>query len=125
MDLPSEDIVRNIRTLRARPAFSEYELKYYTHLIEVLSEILRSREHPNYIIPVPGSRVPTHPSFIPNASRSYRKNYTDGIHHGWDFYGSFGSPVVALDDGVIIHVRRGFLWEDFSEIRHDLHGLDG
>lgn len=126
LDTPSDALVEQIRDLSETMSQmeSDTEREYLRRISSSLSEILSSRSDPGYLVPVPGARIPTHTSYIPNAPRPYRKDYTDGIHHGWDFYGSFGAPVVALDDGVIIYIRDDFEWDDFNAIEHDLHTKD-
>jgi len=66
--------------------------------------------------------IPTSTSRIPNAGRQYREKYTDGIHHGWDFYGNLGDPIVSIDDGVVIFIKNDFTWSEFEQI--ELEGND-
>ena len=68
---------------------------------------------------MPGSQIPTKSSYLPNAGRPYRAGYTDGIHHGWDFYGDYGDEIVSLDDGVVIYTKKDFTWNDFESIKFD------
>lgn len=53
---------------------------------------------------------------LPGSGRPYRKDTTDGIHHGWDLMAKVGTPVVALGDGVILRVVKGFAWRDFGSL---------
>jgi hypothetical protein len=46
--------------------------------------LIRARENMRYSVPVAGKSIPTEYPFIPGAGRPYRKDTTDGIHHGWD-----------------------------------------
>lgn len=57
--------------------------------------------------PITGARVPKNPAFLPNAVRKYRL----GVSQGFDFYNkdagipiSYGTPVVAVADGVLERV---------------------
>ena len=69
-----------------------------------------------YISPVPGYHIQRQANKVPNAGRPYRAGYTDGIHHGWDIDAPLWTPVVALDDGIIVRVRDGFVAADFGKI---------
>ncbi len=69
-----------------------------------------------YISPVPGYHIQKQANKVPNAGRPYRAWYTDGIHHGWDIDAPIWTPVVALDNGIIVRVRDGFVAEDFGKI---------
>ena len=50
------------------------------------------------------------------AGRPYRKDTTDGIHHGWDVYADIGTPVAAIDDGYILRKVSEFDEGDFARI---------
>ncbi len=83
---------------------------------KVISTILESREYP-YLIPVPWYKLSTQHSHLPNYSRGYRASYTDGIHHWWDIFTPKGTPVQALDAGIIIHTVKGFQFSDLDQIK--------
>lgn len=58
-------------------------------------------------MPITGAHIPDNPAFLPNAVRQYRQ----GINQGFDFYNkdagipiSYGTPVVAVADGVLERV---------------------
>jgi murein DD-endopeptidase MepM/ murein hydrolase activator NlpD len=53
---------------------------------------------------------------LPNAPRPFRANSTDGIHHGWDFYVHQGTPVRAIEEGTIFHVKRDFSWDEMKHL---------
>lgn len=58
---------------------------YYTVLMsDIARNILQERDNATYISPVVGYRLPSKDILIPGARRPYRKDTTDGIHHGWD-----------------------------------------
>jgi len=82
----------------------------------VVKNILESRKQ-KYLIPVKKKILPTNQSKLPNSSRLYRSDYTDWIHHGWDFDWNFWEQVVAIDDGVIIRVVSGFNFNDLNKIK--------
>ncbi|MDQ1343495.1 MAG: Peptidase protein [Patescibacteria group bacterium] len=46
--------------------------------------LIRAREDIRYSVPVAGKSMPTDYPFIPGSMRPYRRDTTDGIHHGWD-----------------------------------------
>jgi murein DD-endopeptidase MepM/ murein hydrolase activator NlpD len=62
------------------------------------------------------SPLPTKSTHLPNSPRPYRVGETDGIHHGWDFYTAQGTPVIAIDDGIITHVKRDFNWKEMDNL---------
>ncbi len=83
---------------------------------ETIGKTLEFRRNPIYHIPVLGGYI--NPSFtaLPNASRSYRASSTDGIHHGIDFYGNYGTSVISASDGVVIRIVSGFQTSWFDRI---------
>nr|MDD3720061.1 M23 family metallopeptidase [Candidatus Gracilibacteria bacterium] len=93
--------------------------RVYDELIykgELVQKILNAR-NTKYLIPVPGYKLPTNLSKIPNAGRPYRAGTTDGIHHSWDIDTPFGQKVVALDDGIIIRIVKNWDKTDLKNIR--------
>jgi len=59
------------------------------------------------ILPCAGSSVPTQALLLPNAPRQYRR----GIHRGVDFAVDWGTPVMAVADGIVI--RADHHYEEF------------
>jgi len=88
--------------------------KYYIELLN----LIKSARKEKYLIPTPGYSMPTLPVRFPNAGRWYRAAYTDGIHHGWDFYAPLRSNVVSLDDGVVIRVVKNFQFKDLEAVNY-------
>lgn len=78
--------------------------------------LIKARENMKYVIPVAGVSMPTEFPDIPGGGRPYRKDVTDGIHHGWDLMSPVGTPVRAVGDGVVVRVVSGFAWRDFDRI---------
>lgn len=78
--------------------------------------LIKARENMKYVIPVAGIPMPTEFPDIPGGGRPYRKDVTDGIHHGWDLMSPVGTPVRAVGDGVVVRVVSGFAWRDFDRI---------
>jgi murein DD-endopeptidase MepM/ murein hydrolase activator NlpD len=76
------------------------ELEYKKDFIDAL---LKQREK-KYSIPVEGKLLPTTETKIPNSARPYRASYTDGIHHSWDINAPVGTPVIALDDAIVVRI---------------------
>ncbi len=68
-------------------------------------------------LPIPEASLPEKDSYLPNSPRPFRAESTDGIHHGWDLYTEKGIPVVAIDDGIIIHVKRNFDWDEMNHLQ--------
>lgn len=83
----------------------------------IVKNILEKRSE-KYIIPVLWYSLPERADKIPNASRPYRQDYTDWIHHSWDIDTSFWENVVALDDWIIIRVVDNWSWSDFSFLKY-------
>lgn len=103
-------------TLQTLPNhFKKYQALEMLYLRSMISHIQTWRRM-KYISPVPGYNVQKQANKVPNAGRPYRAWYTDGIHHGWDIDAPLGTPVIALDDGIIVRVRDGFQASDFREI---------
>lgn len=82
----------------------------------ILKLILKKRQNLKYLIPVINKEIPTSRNIIPNASRPYRANYTDGIHHWWDIFASEWTPVISIWDGIIYRIKNTFCWWDFEKI---------
>lgn len=85
---------------------------------ENVDTVLASRKR-KLALPMAIAPLPSKATYLPNSPRPYRIGETDGIHHGWDFYTAQGTPVIAIDDGIITHVKRDFNW---NEMEHLLQG---
>jgi len=94
-----------------------YKMNYIGYENEILKYILNERKNLKYITPVAGKPLPTKPSLIPNAQRPYRKDTTDGIHHGYDILASRWTPVQSLGDGIIVRIVKDFSWWNFDKIK--------
>lgn len=106
--LRASTIIKNdyrLSSLRLREFFSNIEL------------ILRTRDT-RFVLPIPGTPLPSKSTHLPNAGRPFRAGTTDAIHHGWDFYVNEGTPVRAIEEGTIIHVKRDFSWNEMNHL-HD------
>jgi peptidoglycan LD-endopeptidase LytH len=67
--------------------------------------------------PIPGAKLPQDDMYLPGAPRDYRR----GVNQGFDFYGassgvpiSFGTPVIAAADGVVVRADK-----DYQELDYD------
>jgi len=78
---------------------------------------LQSRGESKYFSPVAGYALPKKDKLIPGALRSYRKDTTDGIHHGWDIMAPTGTPVQALSKGKIIRIVSDWNWGYFNNLK--------
>lgn len=92
------------------------ELKEINYMKSFLESILEKRKR-KYKIPILDGKLPKKLNKIPNAWRPYRKDYTDGIHHWWDFDAEKWDAVIALDDGIIIRVVKDFKFSDLWNIK--------
>lgn len=80
-------------------------------------DILHDRDNGKYISPVAGYSLPTKDNRLPGTGRPYRRDTTDGIHHGWDIMAPVGTPVQALSKGKIIRIVHGWKWGDFDSLK--------
>ena len=136
LDYSSEDLVHinrvHLQTLKAATDITDMQEKLqrlYSVLFakkeqERIAHILDKRNALAYTSPVAGMSIPTYASWIPNARRSYRAHATDGIHHSWDFYAPLYTPVVAVEEALVIRVVRGFEWSWFDRINTHDHSPD-
>ncbi len=81
---------------------------------DIARDILLDREDTKYISPVAWYILPTRSDRVPGAGRSYRKDTTDGIHHGWDIMAPYGTPVRALSKGKVLRVVDNWKWSEFA-----------
>lgn len=94
-----------------------YQKAYLEKRSDLARSILNDREHLTYISPVAGYALPTKDILIPGANRGYRKDTTDGVHHGWDIMAPYGTPVRSLAKGIIIRVKSDWSWADFNRLK--------
>lgn len=108
----TQDIGKDIRSLKKQRKYQEslYQSDIFRNIA-----LGRSKK---YISPVPWKGLPRKLSKIPNAGRPYRELYTDGIHHGWDIDWKLWDEIVAIDDGMVVRVVKGFLYSDLKRINH-------
>ncbi len=93
-----------------------FEKQIYIYKISLINKILILRKN-KYIIPITWKKLPIRRDKIPNAGRGYRSHYTDWIHHGWDIDSPLGTPVIALDNWIIVRIV-DWSWSDFSKIKY-------
>ncbi len=98
----------------SRVAFEKQELMYK---IKIIDEILEARKS-KYILPIANSKLPKRPDKVPNFWRWYRAHYTDWIHHGWDIDSPLATPILAIDDWIIVRIVKDWKWEDFENIKY-------
>jgi len=116
-DISSETLKNTLRAstiIRNDYRLSALRLREFFNNIEA---ILQAR-NTKFALPIPGIPLPTNPSHLPNAPRPFRSETTDGIHHGWDFYVNEGTPVRAIEEGTILHVKRDFTWDEMNHLHH-------
>jgi len=104
-----------------RPIKEKQELLYK---IKIIEKILKLRKN-KYIIPIAWKSLPTRKDKLPNTWRWYRSHYTDWVHHGWDIDAPLWTPVIALDNWIIIRII-DWKWDDFAKIKYwkNLTNLD-
>jgi len=83
---------------------------------EIIENIIQKRQE-KYSIPIIGYSLPIRADKIPNSTRPYRAETTDGIHHSWDIDSPAGETVVALDDGIIVRIVDTWKKEDLTNIK--------
>lgn len=96
--------------------YKKFKAKEAEILYDVIKYISEWRKN-KYMTPVSGVSLPTQRNRVPNTWRPYRSHYTDWIHRGWDFYSNYGDNVRAIDNGVIVRIKRNFEFEDLDEIK--------
>lgn len=84
---------------------------------DIARDILHDRENTKYRSPVAGYTLPSKDNRLPGTGRPYRRDTTDGIHHGWDIMAPIGTPVQALSKGKIVRIQNGWKWEDFDKLK--------
>lgn len=98
--------------LRTDTRLSSFSVRTFFENIEY---ILRTRET-KFSLPIPNSPIPTKATHLPNSARPFRAGVTDGVHHGFDFYVNKWTPVEAIEDAVVIHVKRDFSWDEMNHL---------
>lgn len=114
-DISSETLRNTLRAstiIKNDYRFSSLRLREFFTNIE---SVLLARET-NFALPIPGTPLPEKATYLPNSSRPFRAGTTDAIHHGWDFYVNEGTPVRAIEDGTIMHVKRDFTWDEMKHL---------
>ncbi len=115
----SSETLRN--TLRASTILrSDYRLTSLRvrEFFDIINDVLSARDQ-KFSLPIKNAKLPTQATHLPNSPRPFRAESTDGVHHGFDFYTAEGTPVLAIEDGTILHVKRDFSW---NEMNHLLSG---
>lgn len=84
---------------------------------DIAQSILQDRENTKYLSPVAGYALPNKDTLIPGTGRPYRRDTTDGIHHGWDIMAPIGTPVQSLSKGKIIRIVNDWNWGKFSTLK--------
>lgn len=84
---------------------------------DIARDILQSRENTKYLSPIRGYEVSKKEKLIPGALRPYRRDTTDGIHHGWDIMAPLGTPIQSLSKGKVIRVVNDWNWNKFRAIK--------
>lgn len=100
----SEKKIKSYRNLQ--------ELKYFQ---EIFVNILEKRKQ-KYKSPLNTEVNFTRETKVPNSLRPYRNDYTDWIHHGWDFDAKKWAEIFAIDDWIIIKVVSDFKVSEFLKI---------
>jgi len=84
---------------------------------DIAQNILQDRENTKYLSPVAGYALPNKDKLIPGTGRPYRRDTTDGIHHGWDIMAPIGTPVQSLAKGKIIRIVNNWNWGKFNTLK--------
>lgn len=113
-----EDMKKTTNDLREKiqSVAHTYEKTFARERWDIAREILTDREKIQYISPVWGYNLPNNYVRMPGSGRWYRADTTDGVHHGWDIYAPYGTPVRALEKGIIIRVTDNWQWSTFNTL---------
>lgn len=84
----------------------------------IVLNLLEKRQQ-KYLIPVNWYKLPTSKTKLPNSPRPYRTWYTDGIHNGWDIDAPKWTPVVSIDDWIIVNVISDFKFSDLNKLKRN------
>lgn len=115
-DLESKEIdYKNLDIDKLKENNNKIKLIY---LKDIIGHIIDWRKE-KYLIPVAWESLPTRRDKLPNGPRPYRANYTTGIHEWWDIDWDYGTPIIAMDDWVVVKVVNDFVFEDLDNIVYD------
>lgn len=106
------NFIKNFKFAKGQRVFLEA-----SHRKNMIQSIISGREK-KYSVPAEGYKISELFTKIPNSWRPYREWYTLWIHQWWDIDAPMGTPVQALDDGIIVRVVRNFQDSDFSRIQY-------
>ena len=115
-DISSETLRNTLEAwslLRADYRISWFKIRTFFSSVE---SILSARSK-QFSLPISNSPLPTKVSHLPNASRPFRAGTTDAVHHGWDFYVNKWTPVLAIEEWTILHVKRDFSWDEMNHLQ--------
>jgi len=102
-----------------------WKLNKNNALHNIIENILEKRKQ-LYSTPVYWYSLPTRTDKLPNSPRPYRQDYTFWIHEWWDIDTSFKTPIISIDDGIIIRIIDNFKFDDLNKIKKwdDLTTID-
>ena len=107
-----QNTLKSAMILKSDYTMASLPVRNFFHDVQDVLDIRKSK----FSLPITHVKIPTKATFLPNSARPYRAETTDAIHHGFDFYVNKGTPVLAIEDGIIIHVKRDFSWKEMDHL---------
>lgn len=90
------------------------ESEFYSNII---SNILQNRKT-KYVLPVKGYDLSHRHTKLPNSPRPYRASYTDWVHNWWDIDAPYWTPVISIDNWIIVKIVNWFKFSDLDKINY-------
>lgn len=114
-DISTETLKNTIEITRLLNTDTKLSTLKTRKIIRNIGSVLEAR-NAQFLMPISGAKLPEKDTHLPNSARPFRADVTDGIHHGWDFYVNQWTPVLAIEEGRIVHLKRDFSWKEMDHL---------
>lgn len=102
----------NLNFIKKNRTYLESEFYY-----NVITNILQKRKS-KYVLPVKWYDLSHRHTKLPNSARPYRASYTDWVHNWWDIDAPYWTPVISIDNWMIVKIVNWFKFEDLDQINY-------